>query len=303
MWVPREKSFAALLPEELTQLTGRKVELYNEAMQWGFPPSATLRFKQVFPEQPDMILWVLTPTDISKVRELMPYTPAPPAPGGAGGMLARNWNRAKETFATRSVPDAIAEMWNHDVTSPFTSKLEDFRFMPAGIFLEHLLYTSRSLYLKSYMMGADSESGFLRSEPTQLWQSNLAEFDRLAGQVEGEAKAAGIPFVAVLVPERAQAAMISMGDWPAGYDPFKLDNELRSIIESHGGTYFDVLPEYRQFGAPEKDYFPVDGHPDAKGHAMISELLAKGLTDGPVPALRVARGNGQQKDVALDRSR
>ena len=61
-------------------------------------------------------------------------------------------------------------------------------------------------------------------------------------------ESAGIPLVAVLVPDRTQAAMISMMDeCPKGFDPYKLGNELRSIIVSHGGTYIDILPEFRTY--------------------------------------------------------
>ena len=54
-----------------------------------------------------------------------------------------------------------------------------------------------------------------------------------------------MPLVAALLPQRAQAAMISRSRWPAGFDPYKLDNELRSMVVSHGGTYVDILPDFR----------------------------------------------------------
>jgi hypothetical protein len=95
----------------------------------------------------------------------------------------------------------------------------------------------------------------------------------------------------VLLPNRAQAAMISMGEWPAGYDPYKLDAELRSIVTSHGGIYIDILPDFRAIPNPEQHYLPVDSHPDAGGHAIIAAMLAKELTGGAVPALKVPAQN------------
>jgi hypothetical protein len=80
--------------------------------------------------------------------------------------------------------------------------------------------------------------------------------------------------------------MISLDEWPAGYDPFRLDNELRSIVTRYGGIYIDILPEFRSIPNPEQYYFPVDGHPDSEGHAMIASFLAKELTGGAVPELR-----------------
>jgi hypothetical protein len=81
--------------------------------------------------------------------------------------------------------------------------------------------------------------------------------------------------------------MISMVEWPAGYDPYKLDNELRTIITRHGGTYIDILPDYRNIPNAEQGFLPVDGHPNAGGHATITRLLARRLTDGSIPALRI----------------
>jgi hypothetical protein len=82
--------------------------------------------------------------------------------------------------------------------------------------------------------------------------------------------------------------MISMGEWPVGYNPYKLNDQVRSIVTSHGGIYCDILPGFRALPNPEQYYFPVDGHPNAEGHTIISALLARELTNGAVPALRVA---------------
>jgi len=128
---------------------------------------------------------------------------------------------------------------------------------------------------------------YLRAKQSSEWQRHVQECDGFAAEIEGRARAAGVPLVATFVPERAEAAMISIGEWPAAYDPYKLDGQLRSIIVSHGGTYLDILPGYRAIPDPEQGYFPVDGHPNASGHAILSGLLAKELTGGAVPALRV----------------
>jgi hypothetical protein len=127
----------------------------------------------------------------------------------------------------------------------------------------------------------------------------LHEFDGYAEDIKERARAAGIPLAAVFLPERAQAAMISMGEWPPGYDPYKLDDELRSIITSHGGTYIDILPEFRGIPNPEQGYFPVDGHLNAGGHAVFSKLLTRELTGGAIPALKISA----QQPAALEQRR
>jgi hypothetical protein len=127
----------------------------------------------------------------------------------------------------------------------------------------------------------------------------LEVFQGDAEQFEQQAKAAGVPFVAVLLPNRAQAAMISMGEWPKGYDPYKLDAELRGIVEGRGGIYIDILLSLQKISSPEQYYFPVDGHLNVDGHAVLSKLLSERLTDGLVPALRA----DAQQQTALEQRR
>ena len=81
-------------------------------------------------------------------------------------------------------------------------------------------------------MGTDTRRSSCRSESSAEWEyENSREFDSSAANIEGRAHNAGVPLVAVLVPDRTQAAMISMMDeWPNGFDPYKLGNELRNII-------------------------------------------------------------------------
>jgi hypothetical protein len=269
MRVPIEKTFAALLPPELSRRTGRKVELYNEALPWREPHMVALHFDEVLAAKPDMIFWVLTPQDISNSK--------------AAGFLEVASNRVKVAFASISVPEGVRDLWYGRQT---------------GFLLRYFLYQSQSQYIKSHLM-RDEDTRFLKAEPSAEWQNHLQQFDGDAAEIGARARAADVPLVAVLLPERAQAAMISMGEWPDGFNPYKLDDELRSIIVSHGGAYIDILPGLRNIPNSEKGYFPVDGHPNAHGHAMIAELFADELTRGAVPALRVAA----QSQAALGQGR
>ena len=68
-----------------------------------------------------------------------------------------------------------------------------------------------------------------------------------------------------------------MDECPKGFDPYKLGNELHAIVVSHGGTYIDILPEFRTVPNPQLGYFAIDGHPNAYGHAMIARFLTDKL--------------------------
>jgi hypothetical protein len=270
--VNQEQSMAALLPRQLTNATGHPVELLNEGMGFGYTHNTALRFNDVLKTRPDLILWVLTPGDVQTAAFVLP--PANPVMLSSMSFVEKVRRRWKAEFGSRSFPDAISELFSRTRTATL---------------LRHFLYESRSQYLKSYLTAGD-DVDFLRAGMTPEWQKRMRMVDSDAATMEARARAAGIPFAAVLVPQRGQAALLSMGEWPPDLDPFGLDNQLRRMIEAHGGIYIDILPDYRNLPHPEDAYLPVDGHPNAAGQAMIATLLTRELTTGVIPALK-ARGN------------
>jgi hypothetical protein len=265
--VENQKSIAALLPGELTSQTGHRVELLNEGFAGG--SGVNLRLDEALAFNPDMILWILTPWDVGQEFATVHH---PPRANRNVPFVQRAWARLKLEFATSST-NALQEA---------------FDSTRSALLLRHFLFESQSQYVKSFLMAGDKEAGFLKSEPSAAWRDSLRQFSNAAARNEEQARAAGVPLVTVLVPNRAQAAMISIGEWPAGYDPYKLNDELRSIITSHGGTYIDLLPSFRTIPNPERFYLPVDGHLNKEGYAIVSRLLASALTSGAVPALKAA---------------
>jgi len=264
--VPVNETFAHLLPIELSEQTGRKVQLYNEAIVRRLPDVIAQHFNEVRKVNPDMILWIVTRSDVQSSAMIPKLEDQ--AKLKSENMFQRNWRLLK----SEPLGTAIVDIFNHTHTSTL---------------VRLILYQSQSMYVKTYLMGADSEIGYLRAQPSTEWQARLHQFDLATGEIAREAIAAHIPLVAVYLPRGPQAAMISMNEWPDGYDPFKLDNELRAIVERHGGAYIDILPEFRRIPNPERGFYRVEGHPNAQGHALISKLLAKELTGGAVPALSV----------------
>jgi hypothetical protein len=256
---------------ELSRLTKRKVELYNEGMASRNVLGVARHFDEVLAADPDMVLWVLTPWELSNPQFQISAPSAGPITSELGSM--------KRTFATESIPDAFRDL-SPQLLAFFLQHARSIQV------LQHYLYQSRSLYVRSYLMKGEDETGFLRAEPGSRWKGYLQQLDTNAAEIGKRAKAAGVPLVVVLLPNRAQAAMISMRESPKGYDPYELGNELRAIVERNGGTYIDILDGFRALPNSEQYYFPIDGHPDVDGHRIISGLLANALTSGTVPALR-----------------
>ncbi|HXM65050.1 MAG TPA: SGNH/GDSL hydrolase family protein [Terriglobales bacterium] len=288
--VPVEETFAARLQAELSQRTGLRTELFNEAMagSGGSPRSVSLRFKDALAAKPDLILWILTFWDVSHVSSIMPEE----TPAGHETSIGRTRRLVKEALARKSIVEMVRDL--SDV--PLKVVRVRWEMTRTAFLLQHFLNESQSQYLRAYLIGSDSNNGFLKTEPSAEWQTWLRQSDSYAEELQARAAAAGVPLVAVLVPDRAQAALISMGAWPADIDPFKLDDELRAMIVRHGGIYIDILSGFRNIPNPEHYYFPVDGHPNAEGQRIISRLLAEALTGGAIPALKVAAQSPAAKD-------
>jgi hypothetical protein len=280
-------TIASRLPAELSQITGKNVQVYDEGIMYGTPHLYDLRFRYVLAEQPDLILWTITKWDIDHVNyvdgagEFKNNTlTGPPRPKVAGGLLAVGFFPRALRFAGILLRSSPSRAWTR-LTDELNAK---FRCV---FVLKHFLYESQTQYLKYYLMqGAGAE--FLRTRPGMTWQHEMQVFDRYAADIEAKARAAGVPLVATAIPERAVAVMVSSGSWPNGYDPYKFGSQVQKIIESHGGTYIDVTHGFRSIPHPERLWLPVDRHPTAQGHAVLSELMAKALTDGCVPALQPA---------------
>jgi len=259
--VPQGQTIAALLPAELSRRTGRKVEVYNEGLPQRTPRSISRIFNEALAANPDMILWIVSTLDIARSSyEARSVTPQD-----------GTWNFIKTAFDTESFNASMATIFGHTKTATL---------------LKEFLYESPSQYVRSSLMGADYKKELLQSESSAEWNTELKEFDTSAASIAGQARKAGIPLVVVLVPDRTQAALISMtGEWPKGFDPYKVGNEVSSIIVSHGGTYIDILPQFRTVPNPQLGYFALDGHPNALGHALIARFLTNKLADAVIPPL------------------
>jgi hypothetical protein len=277
---------ATLLPAELSEKTGRRVELYNEAIEgWGGTPrNIAFRFSKALSVQPDLVLWILTPWDIRNAAGMMPHDEILPdetllypdrkdrAPGtqmassGNGGILT------VAVHALSSIRGFVSDAWHNS-----RSDLMLVHFM---VELE-----SQNQFVKSQNLSRQ-DAQYLGAEPSEKRLQHLQELDSYVAEIHQQASDAGVPVAAVFWPNATYAAVLSQAEWPAGIDPFSLDNELRSVFVNRGVIYIDVLPDYRNILNPQAGYLPYDGHPNADGNVTFSGMLAKELTNGAVPELK-----------------
>ncbi len=258
--VAEQESFAALLPRELTRLTGRRVELYNAAIyRSGFPSSVAAQMKDVVAQQPNLILLVVTPWDVENA--------------GLTGVDAGR--RGEAPPITEGLKALVRTGSTKDIEQFFSFHL---RLIMA---LRHTLYLSQSQYMRSYLADA-SVSSVLAADWSPQWKQHMADYEVQLARIAKQARAAGIPLAVVQVPNRAEATMISMGNWPAGYNPYKLGDEVRAAADRNCAIYIDILPEFRDVPNAERYYMPVDTHPYPSGHALLAGMIARGLSTAAI---------------------
>ena len=268
MRVPREKTFAALLPLELSRRTGNKIELYNEAIPYRTPDIWADHFDEVLKAQPDMVLWALNPYDMSL------HAPRVMLPRELNlSFRVRAWHHIKGTFAQRSFSETIQYAFHHTRTA---------------VLLLDALYSDSRQFVKSSVAASDDNMGYLKDEPSWEWQERLKVLDEDVAKIEAQTKAAGVPLVVVMLPTHVQADMVTLGEWPEGLDPYKLGRELRSIVTNEGGMYIDILPDIRNKPSIQNGYYSLDPHANPLGNAILSGAMAKELTSGVIPALSIA---------------
>jgi hypothetical protein len=248
--VSESDSLVERLVTDLSQSTHRRVEVYNSAMEGsgGSPSTLANRMSRTMALQPDLILWVMSSWDIDpdKIR-----VQEKPSQGGLPG-----WQ----------VPDRI---------------LAKFKIRS---WLTEVLFRSESVYMSAYIRNIQ-EGAQLPADSSNDEDARMRSFSLDAGTIVERAKAAGVPVVATFLPNRGEAALISVSPRPAAVDPVRLNNELGTIMASKGATYVDILPDLQRTPNLDGIYDQLGFHLNAEGHAVLTQILTKSLTDGTVPAL------------------
>ena len=225
--VPVEKTFADLLPQRLSRITGRNIQLYDESFPYRFPDLEAQHFDQVLKAQPDMILWALNPSDVDRESNVrVPQDNRDAIPLSRRGRFLRD---IESSFAKGSLEQSVSEIFTHTRTYNL---------------LCSLIYASPSQYVKVALAEPDHQVGFLKIQPTKAWQQRYTDFVVDFANLAVQAQSAHIPLVVTVLPDRAQAAMIALAAPPPGYDPFLIDSRIQSIVSRRNLFLRDVLPDW-----------------------------------------------------------
>jgi hypothetical protein len=136
------------------------------------------------------------------------------------------------------------------------------------------------------------DADYLRVPLSTGWEQRLRDFDTLLGGMATRSKAAGVPMMLVLGPQRIQASLLDPTVLPPNADPFEIGRRLAAIAVRHAVVFQDALNGFAQVPDPDALFYAVDGHMDAGGHAVFSRSVLDRLTRD-VAVFRDCRGAEQ----------
>lgn len=282
-WVEFDDSMAHQIEIDTAQATGRRIEVANYARMEEIPPLAVRLLPDVLAKKPSVVLLAVSPYDIG-VSDTNPARAMQITRSMKENHLHWWIDYLRGLLATSS-PSQLADVFLTHVKNRF----EGTR---AATLLLTLDYQNKQQYIRQYLKGQDSEVGYLPVSSSAVWEKEYLAFGRSIQQMAAMTHQAGVPFVVVLLPTRAQVAMLNSGSWPSAYDPYKIDAKVAAIVRSDGGMFLDVFPGCADTPDLEKHFFIQNGHPDGVAHTFFARLIAEQLTSGVIPELKAKSTTG-----------
>lgn len=260
LWVPYPQTWAAQVTGALRARCGRPVDVQNLsfAASHDGPTALWHDLVETAPKamalQPDAIVTILGAGDLGFYRS------------GAGAALSPKPAQPPH----KSLKERVIDM---KVAVNSSSSVSMFR---------HWWLSDRGRLIDLYTLPGDSND-FLRAPTPPAWRNRLAIADDAFAGLAATAKTRDVPWIVLLAPTVGQAAIAANTAPRPGFDAYLLGNELRSLVEKRGGTFYDLTGDFAQEARQDRDFYIVNGHPTGEGHAVIARRVAALLTQ-KVPA-------------------
>jgi hypothetical protein len=256
--IPYDEAFFSIASGELGRRCGRPIDVQNLGVPNSSPIYAYRRVPEILALKPDVVLYLLAPFDVE--QQILPAE-----------------------LAERNDPLRVSSTSPVKVTVSPLNRLERTLIQSRTVLMaQHFIFQDQETFIRTYLLYGD-KADFLRQPFTPAWQQRFANLDLIIGDMAEKLRAARVPLIVIPVPSRAEAALLSSGEWPPHVDPFAFGREIESIASRHGVGFVDLMEPFSRIPNSENLYYVVDGHPTVEGHKVIAKELLQKLEDGSVP--------------------
>jgi hypothetical protein len=263
--VPYEDTYYDIAAKELSRRCGRPIDVQNLGKPAASPIYAYRKVQEALKLKPQVVLLLLAPFDIEQRID-------------------------PQALADRNQPEKPVSSNAVHYEMSLMRKLQSLILGSRTLLVaEHYLLQDRETFLRLYMNYGD-KADFLRVPFTPAWQQRFDDMNLIIGDMAGAMKTAGVPFVVIPVPSRAEAALLSAPHRPPGTDPAAFGHALEKIASDHGAAYVDLMEPFQNTPDSQNLFLVVDGHVAPAGQKLIADHLVKKLLDGTVPELAQCAG-------------
>jgi hypothetical protein len=259
--IPDEQTYYAITAASLSHACKRLIDIQNLGKPGASPLYAYRSVDEAIALKPDVIVLLLAPFDLE--QQIDPKA-----------LAARN--DPAPSIATPAVVEPLSLMRRAQLL------LTDSRTV---LVAEHFLLQNKDTFLRLYLHYGD-KADFLRQPLSVAWQKRFADIDVLIGGMTDKMRASGIPFMVVPVPSRAEAALLSSSEWPAGVNPIVFGKTIEEIATNHGAFYVDLMEPFRHIRNSQDLFLVVDGHVSTEGQKIIARELTQALLRDDTGLLR-----------------
>jgi hypothetical protein len=131
-------------------------------------------------------------------------------------------------------------------------------------------------YVAQYGAGSDLIA-FLRPKLPSAWDARVDMVARFAEPIAAEAARSGTRFAVVYIPSEPAVLLARGLARQPDYDPYSLQRSLDRALSAKGLGFIDTLPAFGVGPAPPRQFYRINGHPNAAGHTAIAVGVAGAL--------------------------
>jgi len=269
-----EESFAARLTAMLGAACDRAAEFQNMGIAGTTPLDSYRRMDEALAMDPDLVMLVLSPYDMKARFDPVALAARDDPPTATRGVASAS-----------TAPAAAAASDGRSLVARLSDIAASSRALIAA---QHFLFQDRPTYVRLFMLHGE-DAGYLRPPFGPGWEERLRDMDLLLGAMARRAAARGVPMMLVMGPQRIQAALLSEDARSYGADPYAIGQRLGEIAKRHGIFFLDALDAFATLPAPERFFYPWDGHMDAAGSAVFADAVFRRLTAGDIKPFAACR--------------
>jgi hypothetical protein len=247
--------FAPRAEAMLAQACSMPVAFQNLAIRWPTEPdgpawsNVTAAAREAAALHPRIIMMFVTPWDLSQYHEDGPAAP-------------RSGWKATSVFQVLS-----------SIARTVRLAREHSRFVLA---MRHFLSRRDQVFVDGHLMKGD-ETDYLHSTWSAAWNTRITMLDRVAESVAAEARLAGANFAMVYIPLEPDVLLAERKAVEADTNPFALPDRLAVAASNHSWQFVDTLPAFAATDSHHLQFYRINGHPNAVGHAAIAHAIAHAL--------------------------